>query len=162
MFVLLLLFQRQSQCVCMNQKGCSGRNVERRACLRSCLRVGVGRTYKSRSHVLIQSSITLVPLPTTHAHDAGPELSILASRTIVDLLKQNSIEFDSFDILSDEEVRQGLKDYSKWPTYPQVCAYNVLWRFVAATCAAASACAAIAFFTWACRERREHLSTVCC
>ena len=26
----------------------------------------------------------------------------------------------SFDILSDEEVRQGLKEYSKWPTYPQL------------------------------------------
>jgi glutaredoxin-related protein len=31
-----------------------------------------------------------------------------------------SIEFDTFDILTDEEVRQGLKTYSNWPTYPQV------------------------------------------
>lgn len=28
--------------------------------------------------------------------------------------------FETFDILSDEEVRQGLKTYSDWPTYPQV------------------------------------------
>lgn len=28
--------------------------------------------------------------------------------------------YDTFDILSDEEVRQGLKTYSDWPTYPQL------------------------------------------
>ncbi|CAE7636888.1 glrx3 [Symbiodinium pilosum] len=42
------------------------------------------------------------------------------SRKVVGLLNENNIKFDSFDILSDEEVRQGLKDYSNWPTYPQV------------------------------------------
>ena len=26
----------------------------------------------------------------------------------------------AFDILTDEEVRQGLKEYSDWPTYPQL------------------------------------------
>lgn len=31
-----------------------------------------------------------------------------------------SIEYNTFDILSDEEVRQGLKTYSNWPTYPQL------------------------------------------
>jgi len=30
------------------------------------------------------------------------------------------LEYQTFDILSDEEVRQGLKIYSNWPTYPQV------------------------------------------
>ena len=29
-------------------------------------------------------------------------------------------QFGSFDILTNEEVRAGLKDYSQWPTYPQV------------------------------------------
>ncbi|KAM9310574.1 glutaredoxin 3 [Pholidichthys leucotaenia] len=42
------------------------------------------------------------------------------SRQMVALLKEHSIEFSSFDILSDEEVRQGLKTYSNWPTYPQL------------------------------------------
>ncbi|KAM4581594.1 glutaredoxin 3 [Odontesthes bonariensis] len=42
------------------------------------------------------------------------------SRQIVALLKEHQIQFSSFDILSDEEVRQGLKTYSDWPTYPQV------------------------------------------
>lgn len=30
------------------------------------------------------------------------------------------IAYETFDILSDEEVRQGLKTYSDWPTYPQL------------------------------------------
>ena len=42
------------------------------------------------------------------------------SRTAIDLLRNAKITFDTFDILSDEEVRQGLKKYSNWPTYPQL------------------------------------------
>lgn len=45
---------------------------------------------------------------------------------MVDLLNDHGIEFDTFDILSDEEVRQGLKDYSNWPTYPQLYAKGKL------------------------------------
>ncbi|XP_030225693.1 glutaredoxin 3 isoform X1 [Gadus morhua] len=48
------------------------------------------------------------------------------SRTIVGLLKEHSIQFSSFDILSDDEVRQGLKTYSNWPTYPQLYANGEL------------------------------------
>lgn len=40
--------------------------------------------------------------------------------TLLKMLQQLQIEFDSFDILSDDEVRQGLKVYSEWPTYPQI------------------------------------------
>eukprot|EP00299_Pterocystis_sp_00344_P002445 c1275_g1_i1.p1 GENE.c1275_g1_i1~~c1275_g1_i1.p1 ORF type:complete len:345 (+),score=61.13 c1275_g1_i1:38-1036(+) len=42
------------------------------------------------------------------------------SRQIVDLLQTNFIQFDSFDILTDESVRQGLKIFSSWPTFPQL------------------------------------------
>lgn len=42
------------------------------------------------------------------------------SRTIVDILRRSNITFGSFDILTDESVRQGLKDLSNWPTYPQL------------------------------------------
>ncbi|KAE8590276.1 hypothetical protein XENTR_v10018003 [Xenopus tropicalis] len=41
------------------------------------------------------------------------------SRQIVALLNDQKVQFSSFDILSDEEVRQGLKTFSNWPTYPQ-------------------------------------------
>ena len=30
------------------------------------------------------------------------------------------VKYETFDILTDEEVRQELKIYSDWPTYPQV------------------------------------------
>lgn len=42
------------------------------------------------------------------------------SRQIVQILKDHDVQYSSFDILSDEEVRQGLKTYSNWPTFPQV------------------------------------------
>ncbi|CAI2354234.1 unnamed protein product [Caenorhabditis sp. 36 PRJEB53466] len=42
------------------------------------------------------------------------------SRTIVDLLNQARADYETFDILEDEEVRQGLKEFSNWPTYPQL------------------------------------------
>ena len=38
----------------------------------------------------------------------------------MEILQETKLEFDTFDILSDEEVRQGLKKFSNWPTYPQV------------------------------------------
>ena len=34
--------------------------------------------------------------------------------------------YETFDILSDEEVRQSLKTFSNWPTYPQVYAQGNL------------------------------------
>jgi len=30
------------------------------------------------------------------------------------------VQYGHFDILEDEEVRQGLKVFSDWPTYPQL------------------------------------------
>lgn len=48
------------------------------------------------------------------------------SKQIVALLKEQGIQFSSFDILSDEEVRQGLKTFSNWPTYPQLYANGEL------------------------------------
>ena len=42
------------------------------------------------------------------------------SRQVVELLRAEKVQFDSFDILTDEAVRQGLKTFSNWPTYPQL------------------------------------------
>ena len=38
------------------------------------------------------------------------------------MLQEAGVAFGTFDILSDEEVRQGLKEFSNWPTYPQLYA----------------------------------------
>jgi len=42
------------------------------------------------------------------------------SRTLIGILNETNVPYETFDILTDEQVRQGLKTYSDWPTYPQV------------------------------------------
>ncbi len=42
------------------------------------------------------------------------------SNTVVQILKKEGVAFETFNILADPEVRQGLKEYSSWPTYPQL------------------------------------------
>lgn len=42
------------------------------------------------------------------------------SKTLIAILNETGLTYDTFDILSDENVRQRLKTYSDWPTYPQV------------------------------------------
>jgi monothiol glutaredoxin len=42
------------------------------------------------------------------------------SNTVVQILKKEGATFETFNILADGEVRQGLKDYSSWPTFPQL------------------------------------------
>ena len=42
------------------------------------------------------------------------------SKHIVAILHDNSAKYSTFDILSDADVREGLKKYSNWPTYPQL------------------------------------------
>lgn len=51
------------------------------------------------------------------SHDA-PQCGF--SRTFVGLLDQYKIDYQTFDILSDELVREKLKEYSNWKTYPQL------------------------------------------
>lgn len=48
------------------------------------------------------------------------------TRQLIQILDERNIEYGSFDILSDEEVRQGLKTYSNWPTYPQLYVNGIL------------------------------------
>jgi monothiol glutaredoxin len=42
------------------------------------------------------------------------------SAAVVQVLKQVGAEFGSFNILADQELREGLKEFSSWPTYPQL------------------------------------------
>ena len=43
------------------------------------------------------------------------------SQRIVNLLKKyDGIKYDHFNIFEDNEIREGLKKYSNWPTYPQL------------------------------------------
>ncbi|KAG7151685.1 Monothiol glutaredoxin-4 like protein [Verticillium longisporum] len=42
------------------------------------------------------------------------------SRQLVAILRENFVKFGFFNILADDEVRQGLKEYADWPTFPQL------------------------------------------
>ena len=42
------------------------------------------------------------------------------SNNVVQILNSLGISFNTFDVLSDYEVREGIKEYSEWPTIPQV------------------------------------------
>jgi|APLak6261664116_1056043.scaffolds.fasta_scaffold25972_2 monothiol glutaredoxin len=42
------------------------------------------------------------------------------SANSVAILKHLGVSFNTFNILNDPEIRQGLKEYSNWPTYPQL------------------------------------------
>lgn len=49
---------------------------------------------------------------------SGPQCGF--SRQMVAMLRENSVKYGFFNILADDEVRQGLKEYAEWPTYPQL------------------------------------------
>ena len=42
------------------------------------------------------------------------------SANSIAILKHLGVSFKTFNILTDAEIRQGLKEYSNWPTYPQL------------------------------------------
>ena len=42
------------------------------------------------------------------------------SAAVVSILKETGVPFESHNILADPELREGLKEYSSWPTYPQL------------------------------------------
>jgi monothiol glutaredoxin len=42
------------------------------------------------------------------------------SNNVVQILNMLAVPFETFDVLSDDAVRQGIKEYSSWPTIPQV------------------------------------------
>jgi monothiol glutaredoxin len=42
------------------------------------------------------------------------------SNNVVQILNTLGVPFQTVDILEDYEIRQGIKEYSNWPTIPQV------------------------------------------
>ncbi|GAB7365176.1 hypothetical protein MBLNU230_g6263t1 [Neophaeotheca triangularis] len=42
------------------------------------------------------------------------------SRQTVGILREKGVRYGFFNILADDDVRQGLKEYAEWPTFPQV------------------------------------------
>lgn len=42
------------------------------------------------------------------------------SMTVCNILKELKVKFSSVNVLGDPEIRQGIKDFSNWPTVPQL------------------------------------------
>lgn len=42
------------------------------------------------------------------------------SNNVVQMLNTLGVPFETVDVLEDYEIRQGIKEYSNWPTIPQV------------------------------------------
>ncbi|MEO1096049.1 MAG: Grx4 family monothiol glutaredoxin [Cyanobacteria bacterium J06638_28] len=42
------------------------------------------------------------------------------SNNVVQILNILGVPFETFDVLADADIRQGIKEYSSWPTIPQV------------------------------------------
>jgi len=42
------------------------------------------------------------------------------SRNVVLILKREGVKFDSYNVLDDEGLREGIKAFSNWPTIPQL------------------------------------------
>ena len=42
------------------------------------------------------------------------------SAQVVQTLQNHNVEFNSIDVLQDYEIRDGIKQYSNWPTIPQL------------------------------------------
>ena len=42
------------------------------------------------------------------------------SMAVTNMLKHLKVNFEGINVLDDQNIRQGIKDYSDWPTIPQL------------------------------------------
>jgi len=70
---------------------------------------------KARIEALVQSSPIFVFMKGTKLM---PQCGF--SNNVVQILNALGMSFETFDVLSDMEIRQGIKEFSDWPTIPQV------------------------------------------
>ena len=78
-------------------------------------------TIKTRiDHILEQNPIVLFMKGSPSFPQCG------FSARAVAILKEIDVDFNSIDVLEDEEIRQGIKEYGNWPTIPQLYAHKKL------------------------------------
>lgn len=39
---------------------------------------------------------------------------------IVEVFRMHGVDYDAHDVLSSHDLRKGIKDYTSWPTIPQI------------------------------------------
>lgn len=42
------------------------------------------------------------------------------SASVVDILNEHGVDYDTFNVLMDPQMREAIKDYTNWPTIPQI------------------------------------------
>ncbi|ELT94130.1 hypothetical protein CAPTEDRAFT_163758 [Capitella teleta] len=88
--------------------------VKRRATTLICARYSTG----SKEHIdglVKEKNLVVFMKGTPDAPRCG------FSNAVVQILNMHGVEkFDAHNVLEDEDLRQGVKDYSNWPTIPQV------------------------------------------
>ena len=72
-------------------------------------------TLKSRIETLVNASTVLLFMK---GNKLMPQCGF--SNNAVQIFNALGVPFDTFDVLSDQEIRQGIKEYSEWPTIPQI------------------------------------------
>ena len=70
---------------------------------------------KTRIERLISSSDTFLFMKGTPDF---PQCGFSAN--VIGILNNLGAKYRTFDILTDPEIRQGVKEYANWPTYPQL------------------------------------------
>jgi len=101
-----------SNAVAKYAKGVLGNNTASNAVAQSTEPV---RDLQSRLKALVTSAPVMIFIKGTPQQ---PRCGF--SRQLIELLAEQNVRYSSFNILADEDVRQGLKEFSNWPTYPQV------------------------------------------
>ncbi|KAI9856964.1 MAG: monothiol glutaredoxin grx4 [Trichoglossum hirsutum] len=72
-------------------------------------------TLRSRLTALVSAASVMLFMKGT---PSAPQCGF--SRQIVALLRGRGVRYGFFNILADDEVRQGLKTFADWPTFPQL------------------------------------------
>jgi monothiol glutaredoxin len=74
-----------------------------------------GTDLKERIHGILNASDVVVLMKGTPDY---PQCGFSANT--VKILNHLQVPFKSFNILSDQSIREGIKVHSNWPTYPQI------------------------------------------
>lgn len=64
--------------------------------------------------ILADHEIVLFMKGTKHFPQCG------FSAAVVEVMNELGVAFEIVDVLSDAEIRQGIKDFANWPTIPQL------------------------------------------
>jgi Grx4 family monothiol glutaredoxin len=78
-----------------------------------------GSTEKSPLHSRLTSLVSAAPVMLfMKGTPSTPQCGF--SRQVVAILRTHGVRYGFFNILADDEVRQGLKTFADWPTFPQL------------------------------------------